>query len=311
MSQYFLFSGTSHTSFSQQVASCLGMSLGKISFEPFPDGEFSVQISETVSGRDTFVIQTIARDPNNYLMELLIIVDALKRASAKSIVAVLPYFGYARQDRRGEANHPITAKLIADLLTAAGVTHILTMDLHAPQIQGFFNIPVENLYARPVLADSIRAMQLENFVIMAPDLGAIKNARFYANLLHADYAMVDKRRVNNEKVEVSSIIGNVKGRDVILVDDMCSTGSTLVTAAQACRQAGAKKIVAIFTHPLLVGEAVQKLINSPIEKIITTNTVPLLETMHHPKINQASVAGLFGEAIRSIVSTEAISSVFN
>lgn len=306
-----LFSGTSHPAFSQEVAAYLGVSLGKIQFEPFPDGEISVQILDNVRGREVFVIQTIAREPNNYLMELLILIDALKRASAKSITAVIPYFGYARQDRKDKPRVPITAKLVADLLTTAGVGRVLTMDLHAGQIQGFFNIPVDNLYASPVLVEAVRALQIENFVVTAPDLGAIKKARTYAQLLHADYALIDKRRLSTEKVEVSSIIGNVEGRDVLLVDDMCSTGETLITAAEACKKAGAKRVFAAFTHPLLVGNAIEKILESSIEQAIMANTVPLPKAIPSNKIQQVSVANLFGEAIHRVLFADSISSIFN
>lgn len=311
MSQFLLFSGSSHPTFSQEVATYLGLPLSPVKFEHFPDGELSCQILENVRGRDVFVIQTIARDPNNYLMELLILVDALKRASAKSIAAVIPYFGYARQDRKDKPRVPITAKLVADLLTTAGVTRILTMDLHAGQIQGFFNIPVDNLYARPILADGVKSLlQIKNFVVMAPDLGAIKKARSYANHLHADYALIDKRRVDIETVEVAAIIGNVKGRDVILVDDMCSTGDTLIKAALACKKEGAQRIFAVFSHPLLVGQAVKNIFESPIEAVITSNTVPLQKSISSPRLHVLSVATLFGEAIRCVMSAESISSTY-
>jgi ribose-phosphate pyrophosphokinase len=308
MNPFLLFSGTSHPAFAEEVASYLNVSLGKVDFEPFPDGELTLQILDNVRGRDVFVIQTIAREPNTYLMELLIMMDALKRASAKSITAVIPYFGYARQDRKDKPRVPITSKLVADLLTTAGATRVLTMDLHAGQIQGFFNIPVDNLYARPLLAEAIKKLQMKNFVVMAPDLGAIKKARAFANHLKADYALIDKRRLSTEKVEVSSIIGDIKDRDVILVDDMCSTAGTLVSAALACKNAGAKRIFAAFTHGLLVGNALEKIRNSPIERIIMSNSVPL--PVEDKLVQKISVAPLFGEAIRCIISAESISSIF-
>jgi ribose-phosphate pyrophosphokinase len=312
MDKHILFSGSSHYPFAVELAGYLGMPLGKVLFEPFPDGEIYLQIQENVRGRDLFVIQSIARDPNYYLMELLIMIDALKRASAKSIAAVIPYFGYSRQDRKDKPRVPISAKLIADLLTKAGATRVLTMDLHAGQIQGFFDIPVDNLYVRPLLAESVSKLHLKDLVIMAPDLGAIKIARAYANHLHAEFAVMDKRRVSTEEVSITAIIGSdVKGRDVLLVDDLCSTGGTLVTAAETCRNAGAQRILAAFTHGLLVSGAIKKLEQSPIEKIYMSNTVPLLEEQALSKFEVISAAPLFGEAIRCIISADSISSIFN
>ncbi len=306
-----IFSGTSHPDFTEELARCLGIPVGKVAFEPFPDGEIYVQIQDNVRGRDVFVVQSVARDPNYYLMELLIMIDALKRASANSIVAVIPYFGYARQDRKDKPRVPITAKLVADLLATAGATRVLTMDLHAGQIQGFFDVPVDNLYGRPMLADAVQKENINNLIVMAPDLGAIKIARAYANHLKADFGVLDKRRVSSEEVAITSVIGNLEGRDVLLTDDMCSTGGTLVQAAHACRESGAKRIFAAFSHGLLVGEAMSHLVNSPIEKIFTTNSVPPMEANAHEKIEVVSVANLFGEAIRCIISSESLSSIFN
>lgn len=312
MTKYSLFSGTSHPQFAGELAEYLGIPLGKVLFEPFPDREIYVQIQENVRGRDVFVVQSVAREPNYYLMELLIMIDALKRASAKSIVAVIPYFGYSRQDRKDKPRVPISAKLVADLIATAGATRVLTMDLHAGQIQGFFDIPVDNLYARPILADAVSKRNLKNLVVMAPDLGAIKIARAYANHLNGEFAVMDKRRVSTEEVSISSIIGSdIKGRDVLIVDDMCSTGGTLVTAAEACQKGGAKQIIAAFTHGILVGEADKKLEKAPIEKIYLSNSVPLLEEQKHPKFEVVTVANLFGEAIRRIISADSISSIFN
>jgi ribose-phosphate pyrophosphokinase len=312
MNRFTLFSGNSHPAFAAELAAHLNVELGKILFEPFPDGEIYLQIQENVRGRDVFVIQSIARDPNYYLMELLIMIDALKRASAKSIVAVIPYFGYSRQDRKDKPRVPISAKLVADLLATAGATRVLTMDLHAGQIQGFFDIPVDNLYARPLLADAFAKLHLKDLVIMAPDLGAIKIARAYSNHLNVEFAVMDKRRVSTEEVSITSIIGSdVKGRDVLLVDDLCSTAGTLVTAADACHKAGAREISVAFTHGLLVGEAVKKLEHSTIKKIFMSNTVPLAEEQNHLKFEVVSTAPLFGEAIRCIISADSISSIFN
>lgn len=311
MNPYLIFSGNSHPELAQAIANHLKISLGKILFQPFPDGEIYCQIQDNVRNRDVFVVQTVARDPNNYLMELLIIIDALKRASAKGIVAVIPYFGYSRQDRKDKPRVPISAKLVADLLAAAGATRVLTMDLHAGQIQGFFDIPVDNLFARPILAERASKLGMKNFVIMAPDLGAIKIARAYADQLHADFALIDKRRISTEEVTVSAIIGDVAGRDVLLVDDMCSTAGTLVEAAKECRKAGAKRIFAAFTHGLLVSDAGRRLSESPIEKVFVTDTIPLPVDFSYENIEVVSVAGIFGEAISRIMSAESISSIFN
>ncbi len=312
MQTFTVFSGTSHPTLAAELARYLGIALGKVNFEPFPDGEIYLQIQENVRGRDVFVVQSIARDPNYYLMEMLIMIDALKRASAKSIVAVIPYFGYSRQDRKDKPRVPISAKLVADLIATAGATRVLTMDLHAGQIQGFFDVPVDNLYARPLLAEEIAKLHLKDFVIMAPDLGAIKIARAYSNHLHTEFAVMDKRRVSTEEVSITSIIGSdVKGRDVVLVDDLCSTAGTLVTAAETCARYGAKRIFAAFTHGLLVSGAVEKINKSPIEKIYFTNTIPLLESQHSPKIELLSTAPLLGEAMRCIISADSISSIFN
>jgi ribose-phosphate pyrophosphokinase len=302
-----LFAGSSHGELAQQIAECLRCGLGKALVETFPDGEIGVQVLENVRGRDVFVLQTIARHPNLYLMELLILVDALKRASARSITAVIPYYGYARQDRRGRGREPITAKLVADLLERAGVERVLTMDLHAEQIQGFFNVPVDNLYARPVLIERIRRLGLDRAVVVAPDVGSIKLARSFAASLEADLAIVDKRRVNAETVEMDALIGDVAGRDVLLVDDMCSTGGTLKTASLVCERAGAKRICAAVTHGLFVNQAFEE---SAIEKMLISNTVPLPDIYKSPRVEVVSVATLFARAIDAIVGAASISSLF-
>lgn len=306
-----LFSGSSHPELAQQVAGYLEISLGKITIERFPDGEIFVQVLENVRGRDVFVLQSIALDPNNYLMELLIIVDALKRASAKSIVAVIPYFGYCRQDRKDKPRVPITAKLVANLLVNAGVTRVLTMDLHAGQLQGFFDIPVDNLYGRPRLAEEFRKLRPSEFVVVTPDIGSVKLARTYASHLGVDFAIVDKHRISAKEVEVVTVIGNVNGKDVLLADDMCSTAGTLVSAAKACREKGAKRIFAAVTHGLFVGNAVEKIEQSPIEALMMSNTVPYSERLKDlKKLTVVSVANLFGQAIHCINSLESISSLY-
>lgn len=303
-----LFAGTSHRELAQQIADNLNVQLGKVLIETFPDGEIGVQILENVRGRDVFVLQTVARHPNLYLMELLILVDALKRASARSIIAVIPYFGYARQDRKDKDRGPITAKLVADLLEKAGVTRVLTIDLHAEQIQGFFDIPVDNLYAWPLLIEAVEKMRLERCVVVAPDIGSVKIAVAFAHRLNVEVAIVDKRRLNAEQVEVNRLIGDVQEKDVLLIDDMCSTGETLKLASRICRDAGAKRIIAAVTHGLFVGPAFEE---SAIEEMLITNTVPLLSGYSSRKLSVVSVAPLFSEAIESIVSAKSFSSLFH
>lgn len=308
-----LFSGSSHPELSKQLAAHLGVEQGKIAIERFPDDEIFVQILENVRGRDVFVVQSIARKPNRYLMELLIIVDALRRASARSIVAVVPYFGYSRQDRKDKGRVPITAKLVANMMVTAGVDRVLTMDLHADQIQGFFDIPVDNLFGRLTLVSALREMGLKECMVVSPDLGSIKLARAYAKSLNAEIAIIDKRRVSSEKVEATTVIGEVSGHDVLLTDDMCSTAGTLVAAANACMKAGAKRVFATATHGLLVGDALSAIDKSALEFLLLTNTVPGVEEVvaAHPKIKSVSVANVFGEAIHRIVLDESISSLFN
>ncbi len=305
---FLLLAGTSHPELASQIADCLHVRLGEVRIETFPDGEIGVHIKENVRGRDVFVLQTIARHPNLYLMELLILIDALKRASARSIVAVLPYFGYARQDRRGMGREPITAKLVADLLERAGATRVLTMDLHTEQIQGFFDIPVDNLYARPLLGDAVSKSGMNNLVVVSPDVGSIKLARAFAHMLGVDIAIVDKRRISAEQVEMNAIIGDVKGKDVLLLDDMCSTGGTLKAASLACKRAGARRICAAVTHGLLVGNELE---DSAIEKMWMCNTVPMSYALSSPKIEVVSVANLFAKAIDSIVGAKSISSLYD
>lgn len=306
--QLVLFSGSSHPELAKQIADWLGIHLGKVMIETFPDGEIGIQILENVRGRDVFVLQSIAQRPNHYLMELLIMVDALKRASAKSITIVIPYYGYARQDRKDKGRVPITAKLVADLLEKAGATRGLTMDLHAEQIQGFFNIPMDNLFARPLLIEAIGELNLGDFVVVAPDLGSIKLARAFSGLLKADLAIVDKRRINAERVELEALIGSVRGKNVLLVDDMVATGATLKNASSVCKKAGANRICAAVTHWLHLGSSFEE---SAIEKMLVTNTVPISKKDDQGRIKLVSVAPLFGKAIESIVEAKSISSLLH
>ncbi|MCB1107378.1 MAG: ribose-phosphate pyrophosphokinase [Chlamydiia bacterium] len=301
---FMLFSGTSHPTLSEEIAKSLGMTLGKTQIELFPDGEIGVQILENVRGREVFVVQSIAKKPNFYLMELLILIDALKRASARSIVAVIPYFGYARQDRKDKGRVPITAKLVANLLETAGVTSLVTMDLHSEQIQGFFDIPVDNLYARSVFAEKIKKLGLKDPVVCAPDVGSAKLARLMATEIGASFALVDKERMNAKDVTTYALIGDVQKKDVILVDDICSTGKTLEGASKAAKNAGASHVYAAVTH-LLSGRKIEG-----VDKFFVANTIPLPDEIDHAHVEILSVAEVFGKAIERIVKNESVSSLF-
>lgn len=308
---YLLLSGSSHPVLAEEVANCLGVSLGKVLLSEFPDREIQVQVLDSVRGKDVFVLQTIALDPNRYLMELLLIIDALKRASAKSVTAVIPFFGYARQDRKDRSRVPITAKLVANLLETAGVSRVLTLDLHAGQLQGFFDVPVDNLTARSVLVDAVNKLQLENMVVVAPDAGSIKMARDYAAHMGVDYAVVDKIRRGPADVVNTTVIGNIEGHNILLADDICSTAGTLVSAAKACREKGASRVVVAVTHGLLVGDAVAKLQEGPIEALVMSNTIPVTDRLKgSTKIHTVSVAPLLSKAIRCIQSAESMQPLF-
>ncbi|MBI5274717.1 MAG: ribose-phosphate diphosphokinase [Chlamydiales bacterium] len=302
---YLIFSGSSHLTFAQEVCSNLDKSLGKLEIKQFPDGEIGVQILENVRGRDVFVLQTITQNPNFYLMEILILIDALKRASAKSITAVLPYYGYCRQDRRAHGREPISAKLVANLLETAGIDRLLTMDLHADQIEGFFNVPVDNLFARPVLIDTIRAHMKQEFVIVAPDLGSIKIAKRIAEALKKKLAIINKRRIDAEHVQPEVLIGDVQNMDVLLVDDMCVTGETLYQAAKVCKSHGARNVYATVTHLL---KAISPELESCIEACFVCNTTSIQDPS--PKVKIVSVAKIFSAAISSVVYSDSISSIF-
>jgi ribose-phosphate pyrophosphokinase len=297
-----LFAGSSHPELAREVARALSVPLGEVFIGTFPDGEIGVQVLENVRGKDVFVLQSPARRPNRFLMELLILVDALKRASARSIIAVIPYYPYARQDRKEKGRVPITAKLVADLLEKAGVTRVLTMDLHTDQIQGFFNIPVDHLYARRLFVKALKELKLKDAIVVSPDVGSNKMARKFAEDLKVDLAIVDKRRISGRKVEVNALIGDVKGKQVILVDDICSTGGTLQTAAKVCKEEGAKSVFAIVTHALLMGgDQIEG-----IDQLFITDSVPPLKG----NAQVVSIASLLGEAIECVISAKSISSLF-
>jgi ribose-phosphate pyrophosphokinase len=299
-----IFAGSSHSGLAREVAKCLCVELGKVSIETFPDGEIGVQILENVRGKDVFVIQSPARHPNHYLMELLILVDALKRASARSIVAVMPYYPYARQDRKEKGRVPITARLVANLLERAGVTRLLTMDLHTEQVQGFFDIPVDHLYARPLFVQALKKMNLKDAVIVSPDVGSNKMARKFAEDLKLDIAIVDKRRVSGRDVEVNALIGSVKKKVAILVDDICSTGATLQMAAKVCKEEGAESVFAVVAHALFMGGANLK----GIDQLFITDSVPPLRDVEG--LHVVSLAPLLAEAIECVISAKSISSLF-
>lgn len=305
-----IFTGNSNIDLVEEIVRDLGTTMGKSQVKNFSDGEINVEIEESVRGMDVFVIQSICHPVNNNLMELLILIDALKRASAERITAVLPYYGYARQDRKVSPRAPISAKLIADLITAAGASRILTVDLHAGQIQGFFNIPVDHLFAAPVLLEYLKKLQ-NDLVIVSPDAGGVERARAYAKRLNSSLAIIDKRREGPNVSQVMNIIGDVEGMIAILVDDLVDTGGTLVRAAFALMEKGAKAVYACCTHPVLSGRAVEILSDSPIEEMIVTNTIPLREeAVTCSKIKILSVSSLLADAIRRIYEDESVSCLF-
>ncbi len=306
-----IFAGSSNPSLAQEVAEFLKVELGKCVLERFSDGEIHFYIEENVRGEDVFVIQSGANEANFHMMELFLMLDAFKRASAERITAVIPYYCYARQDWKDRPRVPISARLIADLLEAAGATRILTMDLHSPQIQGFFSIPVDNLRAAPVLANTIQNLELENLTIVSPDAGGVGRARVFAKRMSAELAIIDKRRPAPNVAKVINVIGDVENRDVVILDDMVDTGGTLVNTVEALKREGARKVYAACTHPVLSGQAVEKIENSEMEKLIVTNTIPLNEKAAScQKIVSLSVAPLFGEAIRRINKGHSVSSLF-
>jgi ribose-phosphate pyrophosphokinase len=306
-----LFTGNANPELAKRICRQLNEPLGNAVVREFSDGEIMVEISENIRGADTFVIQSTCRPGNNNLMELLILIDALKRASAWRITAVIPYFGYARQDRKVAPRAPITAKLVADLITVAGASRVLTMDLHAGQIQGFFDIPVDHLYAAPVLLGYLKEMDLNETVVVSPDAGGVERARAFAKRLGAGLAILDKRRTGPNVSEVMNIVGDVKGRAAIVVDDMIDTGGTLIQCLESLKAAGAGPLLACAAHPVFSGLAVQRLLESPAEKIIVTDSIPLEDdALNCKKIVQLSVDELLAMAIRRIHDNESVSSLF-
>src|ERR1035437_5366903 len=309
--KFKIFSGTANEPLADEVCNFLGMPRGQAMLKRFADGEVYVQVQENVRGCDVFVMQPTCRPVDGHLMELLLMIDALKRASARRITAVIPYFGYARQDRKDKPRVPISSKLVADLLTTAGADRALVVDLHAPQLQGFFNIPVDHLFASPVLVDHFKKLALPNLTVVSPDAGGVERARFFAKKVDAALAIVDKRRVEMNVAEVMNVIGDVNGRTCLIIDDLIDTAGTLVKVAEALVQSGATSVYACCTHAVLSGAAVENLVNSPITEVVVTDTIPLSEAARNtPKIKVKSIAGLIGRAIQSIHEESSVSRLF-
>ena len=305
-----VLSGNSNRELFREICSCLGIPEGRAEVGRFPEGEIRVQIQQNIRGRDVFIVQSTCTPPNEHLMELLILIDAARRASASRVTAVLPFFGYARQDRKDKPRVPITAKLIANLITVAGADRVLAMDLHAGQIQGFFDIPVDHLYSINVLGEYFRKKKLKNLVVVSPDVGGLKMARAYSKVLNASLAIVDKRRESDRETHVMHIIGDVKNRNVLLVDDLISTGGSLVEAIHALKKEGALEVYAGVVHPVLAEPAVKRLRESGLKELVVTNSIPLSREKQIPQIRVLSVARLLAEAIERIHSNESVSSLF-
>ena len=310
--KFKIFSGTANAPLADEVCQFLGMQRGQALVTRFADGEAYVQIQENVRGCDIFVMQPTCRPVDEHLMELLLMIDAFKRASARRITAVIPYFGYARQDRKDKPRVPISSKLVADLLTTAGAHRALIVDLHTPQLQGFFNIPVDHLFASPVLVDHFKKLNLPNLTVVSPDAGGVERARFFAKKVDAALAIVDKRRVEMNVAEVMHVIGDVNGRTCLIIDDLIDTAGTLVKTAAALMENGAIEVYACSSHPVLSGPAVSNIRNSVIREVVVTNTIPLTRRRRrwNRKIRVLSIAGLIGRAIQSIHEETSVSKLF-
>lgn len=307
-----IFSGNSNKKLALDICKSLKVKLGDASVDKFSDGEIRVKINENVRGHDVFIVQSTSFPSNDNLVELLILIDAMKRASAQRITAVLPYFGYARQDRKDQPRVPITAKLVANILTVAGADRVLTIDLHAGQIQGFFDIPLDHLFAFTIFAEHIKKLKFDkNMVIVTPDVGGIKTARAYAKRLKCGLAIVDKRRVNDKEAEVMHIMGDVRGKNAVIVDDMVATAGSLVEAVDAIKKAGALDVYAAITHPVLCGPAMERLKKSSLKELVVTDTIPIAKQKMLPRIKVLSVASLLGDAIKRIHEEESISVLFS
>lgn len=306
-----VFSLNSNRKLAEDIANHIGTSLGKCTVSAFSDGEIQINIEESIRGCDVYVVQSTCSPVNQHIMELLIMIDACKRASARSINIVMPYYGYARQDRKARAREPITAKLIANLLETAGATRVITLDLHAPQIQGFFDMPIDHLQGVPILSDYFETKNLEDIIIVSPDHGGVTRARKMADRLKAPIGIIDKRRPRPNVAEVMNIVGNIDGKTVILVDDLIDTAGTITLAADALIENGAKEVYACCTHPVLSGPAIERLENSQIKELVVTNTIPLPEEKQSNKIKQLSVAPLIGEAIIRVHELQSVSILFD
>ena len=312
MSKMMVFTGNANPALAERVAERLDLDLGQATVSRFSDGEVSVEIQENVRGKDVFIVQSTCAPTNDNLMELMVFIDAIRRASATRITAVIPYFGYARQDRRPRsARVPISAKVVASMLTNVGVDRVLTVDLHADQIQGFFDIPVDNVYGSPVLLDDINDQNYDDVVVVSPDIGGVVRARAVAKQLDTDLAIIDKRRERANESQVMNLIGDVEGRTCILVDDMCDTAGTLCKAAAALKEKGAKRVVSYITHPVFSGPAIDNIANSELDEMVVTDSIPLSEAAKGcSKIRQLSLAPMLAEAVRRVCNEESISAMF-
>lgn len=306
-----VFSLNSNPKLSADIAKYIGIELGKSSVSRFSDGEVQINIEESIRGGDVYVVQSTCAPVNDNVMELLIMIDALKRASARSINIVMPYYGYARQDRKARSREPIAAKLMADLLETAGATRVITLDLHAPQIQGFFNIPIDHLQGVPILADYFEQKNLQDVIVVSPDHGGVTRARKLAERLKTPIGIIDKRRPRPNVAEVMNIIGNVEGKTAILIDDIIDTGGTITLAADALIENGATEVYACCTHPVLSGPAIERIANSQIKELVVTNSIPLPEEKQIDKITELSVAPLIGEALLRIHEKKSVSILFD
>ncbi|HKX82938.1 MAG TPA: ribose-phosphate pyrophosphokinase [Pyrinomonadaceae bacterium] len=309
-----IFSGNAHRGLAEEICGELSIDLGKASTDRFSDGEFNFQIGENVRGGDVFIVQPTCPPTDRHLMELLIMIDTFRRASAERVTAVIPYFGYARSDKKDRPRVPIAAKLVANLITQAGADRVLTIDLHAAQIQGFFDIPVDHLYAAPIVVDYFNNNPIENLIVVAPDTGGAERARAYAKRLDAGLALCDKRRERANVADVMNIVGDVKGKNCLIVDDMCDTGGTICKVAEALHKAGANDIFACFTHAVLSGKAVDNICNSHLKKVIVTNSIPVADDrnvlVEDGRIEVLSVGKLLASAIKSIHDETSVSSLF-